>query len=159
MNLFAENRIFLNQELTTSDELFDFVGQKMEQLHMAKPGFAQSLKNREKSYPTGLPGMTADIALPHTDPEFILEPFITVVSTKEGVPFTQMGSDSIRLSPRLFFVLGFKKDGAVHYQTEALRAIVDNFIANNEGKLVVEFLKLDKPEACMDVLRKIQNEI
>ena len=111
MNLFAENRIFLNQSFASSDELFDFVGKQMEGLGMAKAGFGDSLKRRESSYPTGLPGLTADIALPHTDPEFIVEPFIAVVSTKEGVPFTQMGSDSIKLSPRLFFILGFKKEG------------------------------------------------
>ena len=89
MNLFAENRIFLNQSFASSDELFDFVGKQMEGLGMAKAGFGDSLKRRESSYPTGLPGLTADIALPHTDPEFIVEPFIAVVSTKEGVPFTQ----------------------------------------------------------------------
>ena len=159
MNLFAENRIFLNQSFASSDELFDFVGTQMEGLGMAKAGFGDSLKRRESSYPTGLPGLTADIALPHTDPEFIVDPFIAVVSTKEGVPFTQMGSDSIKLSPRLFFILGFKKEGAERYQTEALRAIVDNFLANDEGKLTDRFLKLDASKDCMEILCKIQKEI
>lgn len=113
MNLFAENRIFLNQSFASSDELFDFVGKQMEGLGMAKAGFGDSLKRRESSYPTGLPGLTADIALPHTDPEF----------------------------------------------TEALRAIVDNFLVNDEGKLTGRFLKLDASKDCMEILCKIQKEI
>lgn len=158
MKFFSKNMMFLDNEFSSSDDLFDFVYEKALENGLVREGFLEAIKEREKNYPTGLPGTTVDIAVPHTDPEYIIEPFIAVLRCKNGVPFIQMGSDNITIYPKLFFVLGFKKEGCIQYQVKALQLLIEYFIVSNNGELANEFMENDSDQ-CMKKLFELEKSL
>lgn len=158
MHLFSKEMMFLDQKFNTADDLFDFINQKALKNNFVKDGFLEGIKEREKKYPTALPGKKIDIAVPHTDPDYIINPFIAVVRCKEGIPFVQMGSDNLIINPKIFFVLGFKKEGCEKYQVKALSLLIDYFIAKNDGKNAEEFMNLDSDE-CIKILFELESRL
>ena len=46
---------------------------------------------REKEYPTGLPGKGINIAIPHTNNKLVNEPAVGVIIPKKAVTFSMMG--------------------------------------------------------------------
>lgn len=158
MSLFSQKMMFLNCTFNDSDELFDFVNDQAMKNGLVKDGFLHGIKEREKKYPTALPGRTVDIAVPHTDPEFIVDPFIAVVRCQTGIPFVQMGSDDKIIFPKLFFVLGFKKEGCEKYQVKALTLLIDYFITENEGKNAEEFMGCEEAD-CIKILFKLEQKL
>lgn len=158
-NFFSKDYVFLNKTFKTSNELFDFVGEKMYELGFVKEGYSEALKKREAIYPTALPGPTISVGIPHTDPEFIIKPFIAVIRVNEGIPFIQMGTNDSVIEPKIFFVLGFQKEGAIKYQVKALSLIIDEFIVNNDGAGAQDFMNFENPSDCMEVLLALEKKI
>ncbi len=158
MKFFSKNMMFLDNEFASSDELFKFVYEKALENGLVKEGFYEAIKEREKNYPTALPGTTVDIAVPHTDPDYIIEPFIAVLRCQKGVPFVQMGSDNLVIYPKLFFVLGFKKEGCIQYQVKALQLLIEYFIVTDNGKLASEFMTNDADQ-CMEKMFELEKTL
>lgn len=149
---FVRDAVMLHVDANTSDDVMDLVSERMINLGYALPGFDAALKNRERLYPTGLPGELCDIAVPHTDPEYIVKPFVTVVTTNKGVPFIEMGSEDTLLHPRIMFVLGFKK-GA--YQVKILQTIAELFVQRQEmPKRFLEATKVDDVWGLLEEIRR-----
>ena len=80
-NMFHKEAVFLNIDATSTDEVLDYVYHKMHDMGYVTEEFAQAVKDREHKYPTGLPGPICDIAVPHTDPEYVTKPFICLLYT------------------------------------------------------------------------------
>ncbi|MDK7302815.1 PTS sugar transporter subunit IIA [Aerococcus urinae] len=49
-----KDMVFLNQEIASSDELFEFIGEKAQEHGLVKDSYVQALKDREAQFPTGL---------------------------------------------------------------------------------------------------------
>ena len=99
-----------------------------------------------------MPGPIYDIAVPHTDPDYVVKPFIAVARTKEGIPFVQMGTRDLHLKTRIVFVLGFK---TVKYQVKILQTLVDLFI---QGTMAEEFMKVNDEDEALELLKNIKIE-
>lgn len=153
-NMFHKEAVFLNIDATSTDDVLDYVYEKMHALGYVTEAFQQAVKDREHKYPTGLPGPVCDIAVPHTDPEYVIRPFIAVVTAKEGIPFIQMATRDVALKSRIIFVLGFKTG---KYQVKILQTLIRRFIQENE--MAEAFLKAKDVDSCYDMLMEIQNEV
>lgn len=153
-NMFHKEAVFLNIDAKTTDEVLDFVYEKMHALGYVSEEFQQAVKEREDKYPTGLPGPVCDIAVPHTDPEYVVKPFIAVVTTKKGVPFVQMATRDEYLKSRIIFVLGFKTG---KYQVKILQTLIRRFL--QETEMAEAFLKAEDVDSCYELLMEIQDEV
>lgn len=153
-NMFHKEAVFLNIDATSTDEVLDYVYEKMSKLGYVTEEFRQAVKEREDRYPTGLPGPICDIAVPHTDPEYVVKPFIAVVTTKQGVPFVQMATRDFYLKSKIIFVLGFKTGV---YQVKILQTLIKRFI--QEEKMPKEFLLANNVDSCYNMLLEIQEEV
>lgn len=153
-NMFHKEAVFLNIDASSTDEVLDYVYHKMHDMGYVTEEFAKAVKEREHKYPTGLPGPVCDIAVPHTDPEYVIKPFIAVVTTKKGVPFVQMATRDDYLQSKIIFVLGFKTG---KYQVKILQTLIKRFIQENE--MAEAFLKANDVESCYEMLMDIQNEV
>lgn len=153
-NMFHKEAVFLNIDASSTDEVLDYVYHKMHDMGYVTEEFAKAVKEREHKYPTGLPGPVCDIAVPHTDPEYVIKPFIAVVTTKKGVPFVQMATRDDYLQSKIIFVLGFKTG---KYQVKILQTLIKRFIQENE--MAEAFLKANDVESCYEMLMEIQNEV
>lgn len=70
-----------------------------------KEGFYDSLMNREKDYPTGLNTDLLGVALPHTNPEFVVRDSLCLAILKEPVIFHEMTNPQGDVKVKVVFLL------------------------------------------------------
>lgn len=75
---------------------------------LVKPSFPQAILEREASYPTGLPAIAFDIAIPHCAASNVNETSMAVATLAHPIEFQQMGSAEITLHPQAVFMLAIK---------------------------------------------------
>lgn len=108
-NMFHSDLVDIYEKDTDFSGLVDFVSQKLSQLNFIQDSYPNALKEREKEYPTGLETPTFAVAIPHTDPTHIKEPFIYIVKLQQEVSFGQMGTTEEYIQAKYAFFLGFNK--------------------------------------------------
>lgn len=86
--------IRLDCSVSKHTELFQMVGKELEEKGYVTNQYLEALLEREQRFPTGLKTRFLNIALPHTDPEVIKEPFIFVVRNDKELNMLQMGDNS-----------------------------------------------------------------
>lgn len=84
------------------------------------PDYIDAVIDRENEFPTGLPAALG-VAIPHADPEQVLEEGISIVTLENPVIFHGMGAPEEKIEVYLLFFLAIK-DGAS--QVEILQQIV-----------------------------------
>ncbi|MBE9387768.1 PTS sugar transporter subunit IIA [Vagococcus salmoninarum] len=103
--LFQKKFIKLQVTVTSQAELFKLIADELVEAAYVTSGYLSALKQRELSYPTGLITQYLNIAIPHTDASYIIQPFIYVVSLKESLLVKQMGNNQT-IEVKDFFFLG-----------------------------------------------------
>ena len=111
IELFDENLVFLEPEISCKTDLFKWFAAYMEQAGYVKESYYDNITLREKEYPTGLQTSTVGVAIPHTDPENLKKPFIAVIRPKNSISFEPMGIAEGAINAELIFMLGVLKDG------------------------------------------------
>lgn len=104
------NLIAKNQE-----ELFSKMAQPLVLAGKVYDDFAQHVMDREKVFPTGLPLGSFGAAIPHTDPEHVIEPAVAVATLAEPVEFRVMGEPNQTVSVTLVSMLALN-DGRAHLE-------------------------------------------
>lgn len=100
-------------EVKSKEELFRAAAKKLYHHGYVVEAYDQQLLKREKSFPTGLATKTVDVAIPHTDADYVKKPFIYVFKLKNNLSFNQMGTfpeEHILVYPKFVFILGFNKN-------------------------------------------------
>lgn len=131
--------VWLNQPVKSRQEIFNLIGEKAFIKGKANELFSEKLAEREAVFPTGLQLKNYGIAIPHTDPEYINEPFIAVLTSEEGVEFNRMDDESEVVDVNIVFVLGLMEP---HQQLSILQ----------------ELMKCIQSEEFLEDLRSSQNK-
>ena len=88
---------------------------------------AEMVIEREKVFPTGLPGKTMCIAIPHTNPTFVNKAAIGVIVPKKPVKFDMMGEPGTSLNVSLIMPLVIKASGQqIELLKEMMHVIQDS---------------------------------
>lgn len=142
-NMFHPELVAICEKKTDFSGLVDFVSKKLSQLNLIQESYTNAIKEREKEYPTGLATPTFAVAIPHTDPTHIKEPFIYIVKLKNEVSFGQMGTTEEFIQAKYAFFLGFDKGEdqlmllqtlmAMFTNSEVMSALEDE---TNEAKIL-----------------------
>lgn len=75
-----------------------------------EPGFAEDAWEREQEYPTGLPTQPYAVAIPHADPDHVIQSAVCFGTLQDSVPFGQMGSDgSTELDVEVVILLAIRE--------------------------------------------------
>ena len=111
---------------------------------------SEYLLKREESFPTGLMTQTIGVAIPHTDPDKVIEPQIGFMSLKHPVTFHQMG-DNAKIQVKLIFMLALKKSDDQLSMLQKLMALFQNQEAMDALQ------KIDQKNDFLDLMKK--NEI
>ncbi|MFD1900527.1 PTS sugar transporter subunit IIA [Enterococcus termitis] len=88
---------------------FSYLFTKLFELGYVEKEYLREMTAREADYPTGLRTSTLNVAIPHTDPQYIKRPFIYIVKLKTPVTFGEMGTDNHFVKAKYAFCLGFDK--------------------------------------------------
>lgn len=108
VNMLDERLIDLDVSAETEVELFEKIGRTLKELNFVNDGYINGIKERESKFPTGLITPYLNIALPHSDTQYIENPFIYVVRLNEPISVKQMGDNQDMEVQHLFF-LGIKE--------------------------------------------------
>jgi len=136
--MFDPELISLEMDATSKEAAFELAACTLLKKGLVKESYLSGLVTREESFPTGLITQYLNIALPHTDSEHIIRPFVMIVRLKEEVTFEQMGDNQAMKTKDLFF-LGIK-DGKK--QAGLLALFMDLFMREN---FVKEYISADNP--------------
>jgi len=141
--LFNKDLVFLDYEVENREEFFKKFSKIMFDRDYVTDNFYEAITKRENNYPTGLQTATIGVAIPHTDPEYIIKPFVAVIRPNKEIEFEPMGIPEGRIDAKLIFVLGVLRDGG---QIEVLQKLMNMFMnetvvnkllnTNNEEKIV-----------------------
>lgn len=100
--------IQLNVDVIDEVELFHVVADDLLAKGFVTKDYIQGIIEREKNYPTGLITPYLNIALPHSDVQYINKAFIYVVRLENPIQVRQMGDNQLMEVKDLFF-LGIKE--------------------------------------------------
>ena len=72
-------------------------------------GFHNAIIRREENFPTGLPTGEINVAIPHTDPEYVNRPAVCLGILDSPVKFNVMGMENETVLVSVLFMLEIKK--------------------------------------------------
>lgn len=105
--MFDKQLISLEVEGESEERVFEHVAKHLKDLGFVNEGYLKGITTREQKFPTGLITQYLNIALPHSDPEYIEKPFVYIARLKNKVKVKQMG-DSQEMDVKNLFFLGIK---------------------------------------------------
>jgi len=98
---------FLDKHYNNSTVFFTSLYLLLKEKGYVRDSFLEAIIAREKVYPTGLPTLPVAIALPHTDPQHVIRPFISVTRLSQPIAWHEMGNDDNILHVHFIVLLGF----------------------------------------------------
>ncbi|WP_308556351.1 PTS sugar transporter subunit IIA [uncultured Lactobacillus sp.] len=141
-NLFVPDAVFvLDQE--NQDQVLKKVYDKLLELGYVKGDFLSHIIEREHNFPTGLDTSTLgknipNIAIPHTEGDFVNTRLIVPVALKNPVVFHNMIKPTEALEVKfLFMLLGNNPDGQASLLASVMRFLADT--PENELREVFNF--------------------
>ena len=145
--MFKEELVSINVEVDSKEQLFSYVAKKLKEGRYVKDSYLEGITKREEEFPTGLITKNLNIALPHSDPEHIREPFIYVVRINNDVTVKQMG-DNQEMKVKDFFFLGIKEPSG---QVGVLQSLMNLFMNDD---FVKEYIEAQSQEEIFNTIKK-----
>ncbi|MGZ9428641.1 PTS fructose transporter subunit IIABC [Mycoplasma sp. 480] len=116
MEIFSKDKIFINEDLTTQDEVFNFIAKKASELKITSDSYEvyKSLINRENQVSTG---MEQEFAIPHAQSEYIDKPALFFIKLKENIEWKTFDNSKVKY---IFSILvPSKTENNIHLETLA----------------------------------------
>ena len=135
--MFQPELIDLNVTAQDEDKLFECIAERLQLAGYVNNGYLEGIKIREKGFPTGFITEYLNIALPHSDTEYIEKPFIYVVRTTNPIRVKQMG-DNQEMEVRDLFFLGIKEPSKQVGLLQELMVLFQNEAFVSEYKKTTE---------------------
>lgn len=139
-DLVVEDMVFCNCLFNDQNDFFKNAAATLESKGYVTGTFYESIRKREKEYPTGLQLENLSVAIPHTDPENIVKPFVAVYKLIKPVEFIQMATEDTKVDSEVILLLGIKNPKE---QVGLLSKIIDLF---NDRSFVERLKKAGKKE-------------
>lgn len=139
---------------TTSEEVFLEIGDKLYKKGMVKQEFVENLIQRESEYPTGL-DLTVinpdygNIAVPHTEGEFVNTTKVVPIKLKNKVTFHNMIQPKQELDVSLLFLI---LNNNVEQQTQILADIMD-FINSLDEETAMNMFETESVEELYELIQ------
>lgn len=121
---FYEELVFLELDCADKNDCFKKMFERLLQSGFVRETFLEAIKTREEAFPTGLDLGSCHVAIPHTDPKHVIQPFIAVARLKTPVDWICMATDDEVVHPKFVFMLGFNRS---EEQINNLQTLMDNF--------------------------------
>ena len=101
MGIIQEEKIFLNQTMTTKEKVFEFLARQAKGLAISEDE-QQVYKKLVERENEGTTGMMDGFAIPHAKDQSISEPSIIIVTLAEGIEWNSLDGQSINFVITLF---------------------------------------------------------
>ncbi|MGT2924328.1 PTS sugar transporter subunit IIA [Streptococcus caviae] len=153
-SLIHEETVFVSDK-TDQAEIFKEIASKLLDANLVTEDYLDHLIEREENYPTALPlspinPSLPNIAIPHTESEFVKDTRIVPVKLKQSVTFKNMilPDEDVDVS-FLFMILNNDEKE----QAGLLQNVMD-FINRQDSEELIDFFKLDDPHKIYEFLKQ-----
>ena len=146
--LFDEKIIVFDHSAQNSTQALSALADRLRDAGCVTDGFKAAILKRESQYPTGLQGVTAGVAIPHTDADKVIKPQIAFMRLRHPVRFLEIG-DGAEVQVSLVFMLALKQSGDQLSMLQVLMDLFQNGPALNELQQVstpAQFLRIMKDQ-------------
>ena len=143
--MFVPSLIQLAVDVKNKEEAFLIAAQRLEKMGYVNENYLNGLIAREREFPTGLITKYLNIALPHSECEYVEKPFVFVMQLKNPIYFYQMGDNQEMTVENLFF-LGIKEPKEQVGLLQSLMALfmdekfVKAFIEAREAQVIYQLV-------------------
>lgn len=148
--LLDERLVLLDANVETSEGAIRLMATRLEELGFVNPGYAQMVIDREKTFPTGLPGKTMCIAIPHTDPTLVNTAAVGVIVPRRPVKFDMMGGPGSALDVSLIMPLVIKDPKSQINLLKAMMRVIQ------DGDLLVQIRDSRDPKEIIELLHELE---
>lgn len=126
LTLISEKLVLINIEATSSIHAIELVANHLNKGGYVTNGYKEAVINREKLYPTGLQTLSEGIAIPHTDPQFVISEAIAIATLAMPVQFKQMEQPESNLDVKILFMLAINNPMKQVKTLQELTRIIQN---------------------------------
>lgn len=123
--LFSKKVVFFDQDASSNVDALTQLANHLHDAGVVNDEYKDAILKREASFPTGLMTQTIGVAIPHCDPDKVIEPQIGFMRLKEPVTFHQMG-DNTEIQVKVLFMLALKKSDDQLTMLQKLMALFQN---------------------------------
>ena len=145
-DLLSNLKVIICKE-TTKEKVLDELAAAAVNAGFAKEGFRQAILEREEKYPTGLHTPEVEVAVPHADAEWTLQPSLLIGILQDPVIFEPMGGEGGEVNAELVFMLTIE-DASEH--VDFLRAFSTLM---EVPQVLIEFKKSGDPQPLVEIIR------
>lgn len=100
--------IFCQERVQTKEEAIHKLAKAMRNKGFVKEDYEQAVLKRENKYPTGLKLNKYNIAIPHTNPEYVYQLSVGIMTLKNEVYFHQMDDPEKEIGVKIIFLLALQ---------------------------------------------------
>mgnify|MGYP001954423357 CR=1 FL=1 len=122
---FSEDLTFIDCQAKDGLDLIEKAYPILLEKGKIKPTFLEAIITREKTYPTGLPTVPFGVAIPHGNPEHVVEPCMMLIRPKNPVIFHEMGNDENIVEAHFVVLMCLKREDS---QVKTLSKLMDLFM-------------------------------
>lgn len=145
-----ENLFYTDFEAKNSKELLKIMGDNLFKKGYVKKEYSNSIIEREKQYPTGLPAEKTSLAIPHTDHELVNTTTVSVATLREPITFQNMADPDESIEVKIIFMLAIEEAKG---QLEMLQRVME-IIQDTEFKE-----KILNVQSNSELLKIIENRL
>ena len=102
--IFHEGLVEINLNAKSDEEIINLLGKRLLDYGYVDMRFIESVKKRERDFPTGLPSIIP-VAIPHTNASYCRKSAFAVGVLSKAVNFQEMGAPQNTLPIRIVFLL------------------------------------------------------
>lgn len=151
--LLDERLIILDADVSCAEDAINMMASRLEEFGYVEPGYGEMVCEREKTFPTGLPGKTMAIALPHTNPTLVNKPAIGVIVPRRSVKFKMMGALETELDVELIMPLVIKEPNNQLRLLKAMMGVIQ------DGELLERIRNSKDKAEIIDCLQVIEETV
>ncbi|MBV7389769.1 PTS sugar transporter subunit IIA [Enterococcus sp. ALS3] len=154
MSLFSEDTIYVSEK-NSQTAVFEEIYQSLLAKKLVSENFLDNLIEREVNYPTGLDlapisQELPNIAIPHTESEFVNTTRIVPIKLKKDIPFHNMIQPDEVMNVRFLFMI-LNQNGE---EQSGLLADIMDFINSVEQTELIQFFNEEDPKMIYQFLKK-----
>jgi PTS system galactitol-specific IIA component len=153
MDLLKVDHIVVSLDALDARDAVDKLVQMLVATGHVTPEFAEDVWQREATFPTGLPTQPLAVAIPHADPDHVLNSAVCIGVLKSPVKFAQMGTDgSTILDAHILFILAIKEREKQVEMIQQLMTLIQS------PSLLEGLTKTQDPDSAIELIRQTLNE-
>lgn len=118
--------MLVDVEQSSAEDIITYQSDYLLKNNYVRASFLDAILKREQVYPTGLPLGHMGVAIPHTDPEHVLNATVSVAILSKPVTFKVMGNHTEEVLADIVFVLAISEPSKQIVMLERLMSLFQN---------------------------------